>query len=243
MYTKKMSKTFVGILIASVIAVGFSTSAFAENTTGITVNVTGSVLADPDTSVITASIETIENTAETAKSLNNSLCSDLRNSMVAAGISEDKIVTEYTYVSPERKYDEKTDEYKIIGYRAYTSISFSTNDVDNAGKYIDVAVKNGATGVNISFSLESSADFYAQALKQAIATAESSAKAIADACGKPLGNVVSVNETTSNHYTIENASAKTMNDLEAVAEEGAGTEIDYDKISVTAHVTVNYDFK
>ena len=237
---KKMSKTFVGILIASVIAVGFSTSAFAENTTGITVNGTGSVLADPDTSVITASIETIENTAETAKSLNNSLCSDLRNSMVAAGISEDKIVTEYTYVSPERKYDEKTDEYKIIGYRAYTSISFSTNDVDNAGKYIDVAVKNG---VNISFSLESSADFYAQALKQAIATAESSAKAIADACGKPLGNVVSVNETTSNHCTIENASAKTMNDLEAVAEEGAGTEIDYDKISVTAHVTVNYDFK
>ena len=111
---KKMSKTFVGILIASVIAVGFSTSAFAENTTGITVNGTGSVLADPDTSVITASIETIENTAETAKSLNNSLCSDLRNSMVAAGISEDKIVTEYTYVSPERKYDEKTDEYGNI---------------------------------------------------------------------------------------------------------------------------------
>ena len=34
-----------------------------------------------------------------------------------------------------------------------------------------------------------------------------------------------------------------MNDLEAVAEEGAGTKIDYDKISVTAHVTVNYDFK
>ena len=30
---KKMLKTFVGILIASVIAVGFSTSAFAENTT------------------------------------------------------------------------------------------------------------------------------------------------------------------------------------------------------------------
>ena len=242
---KKMSKTFVGILIASVIAVGCSTSAFAENTTGITVNGTGTVLADPDTAVITVSIETIENTAETAKSLNNGLCSDLRNSMVVAGISEDRIITEYTYVSPERKYDEKTEQYKIIGYRAYTSISFSTNDVDNAGKYIDVAVKNGATGVNISFSLESSADFYAQALKQAIATAESSAKAIANACGKPLGNVVSVNETTSNRYTIENASAKTMNDLEAVAEEGAGagTEIDYDKISVTAHVTVNYDFK
>ena len=87
MYMKKMLKTFVGILIASVIAVGFSTSAFAENTTGITVNGTGTVLADPDTAVITASTETIENTAETAKSLNNSLCSDLRNSMVAAGIS------------------------------------------------------------------------------------------------------------------------------------------------------------
>ena len=60
---------------------------------------------------------------------------------------------------------------------------------------------------------------------------------------KTIGNVVSVNETTSNRYTVENASAKTMNDSEAVAEEGVGTEIDYDKISVTAHVTVNYDFK
>lgn len=238
---KKISKTFVGILLASVMAVGFSTSAFADNTTGITVNGTGTVLADPDTAVITARIETIENTAETAQSLNNSLCSDLRNSMIAAGISEDKIVTEYTYVSPEGKYDEKAEKYKIIGYRAYTSISFSTNDVDNAGKYIDVAVKNGSTGVSISLSLENSADFfYAQALKQAIATAESSAKAIADACGKPLGDIVSVNESTSNRYTAEATSAKAMNDIDDSA---GGTEIDYDKISITARVTVNYDFK
>ena len=239
---KKISKVFVSMLIASVMVVGISTSAFAEEASGITVNGTGTVLVNPDTAVISASVESTESTAEKAKEINNKLCAELKNAMISAGISEDKIITEYTYVSPKMKYDDTAEEYKTIGYTAYTSISFSTNDVDNSGKYIDAAVAGGAMGVNISFSLENSSEFYAQALKQAIYTAENSAKAIADACGRQIGNVKSVSESTSNQYTVASSKALDNAVLES-ASEGAGTEIDYDKISVTAHVTVTYDFK
>ena len=107
---KKISKVFVSMLIASVMAVGISTSAFAEEASGITVNGTGTVLVNPDTAVISASVESTESTAEKAKEINNKLCAELKNAMISAGISEDKIITEYTYVSPKMKYDDTAEE-------------------------------------------------------------------------------------------------------------------------------------
>ena len=116
--------------------------------------------------------------------------------------------------------------------------------MENAGAFIDTALKAGATGSDISFSLENSAVYYAQALKNAIKTAGDSAAVIAESCGRSLGPVKSVVETSSNNYTTETSGMSKSVNAEMAdydASEGS-TVINYDKIDITARVTVTYSF-
>lgn len=241
----KMKKV-VGIALAAVMALGIATVAFAEENTGITVNGRGGIEVDPDTAIIYADIVTIADGASEAQNKNNKTAEAVTEAMIKSGIGEDKVITEYNYVSPEYKYDPETDESRIIGYRAYVSLSFRTNDVDNAGKYLDTVVASGATSARVSFTLENSSIYYADALKQAVNAARDSAQAIADACGVKLGAVKSVQETSSNYYVSEYSAESADAVMNAAgAEENAksATNIKYDKISVTARISLTYNIQ
>ncbi len=238
-------KKVVGLILAAVMTLGVSTAAFAEENAGITVNGTGGIEVDPDTAIIYANIETSASEAEEAQKKNNELVTCVTEAMIKAGIAEDKILTEYNYVHPSYKHDADTDETSITGYIAYTTLSFKTNDVDNAGKYLDTAVAAGATGSRVSFTLENSSVYYAAALKEAVNAAKDSAKAIADACGVTLGTVKSVQETSSNYYvseySYESAEAEVFSADSSA--NGVDTSIKYDKISVTARISITYNIQ
>ena len=242
---KKSFKTAISLLLAAVMVFGISVTAFAESTDGITVNGRGIVSVEPDTATIYANIETRGTTASQAQEENNKVSSAVISSMKKAGIAEDRILTEYSYVSPYYDYDNqgKRSEQPVY-FRAYTTLSFATSDVENAGAFIDTALKAGATGSDISFSLENSSVYYAQALTNAIKTAGDSAAVIAESYGRSLGPVKSVVETSSNNYTTETSGmAKSVNAEMADYDAGEGsTVINYDKIDITARVTVTYSF-
>ncbi len=241
---KRLFRTLIGISLAAVMTLGMASVSFAAENAGITVNGRGIIMVDPDMVKIYADIETTAKTASEAQNENNKISEKIKAAMAAAGIKDEDVLTESAYVYPESVYDENLKKSVTTGYTAYTTLSFATNDIDNAGKYMDTALAAGATGCNVSFYLKDSSVYYADALKEAVKSAKSSADAIADACGVTLKGIVSVDETSSNYSvaeaTAEKAAFGNMAVSDSTASNGASTQIGYDKISITARVTITY---
>jgi uncharacterized protein YggE len=158
------------------------------------------------------------------------------------GVTKENIVTTYTSVYPQYNYNDETGKRVITGYQSYTDLQVTTKDIDNAGKYIDTALKAGATGTNgVDFSVADQSQYYGQALQIAVKNAGKSAQSIADAYSRQLGDVVSVTENSRNAYYTESVSMNKMMATEDSAAAG-GTTISYGKIQITANISVTYSF-
>ena len=240
---KKWKKGFLTLTAAIALSLGCASLAYAAE---ISVNGMGVVLADPDTAQIMLTVETTGKTSAAAQKDSNQIISAVKTELQKLGIAQEDMITAYTSVYPMYTYDEKTDKRIVNGYRSNTDLQVSTNDIDNTGKYIDAALKAGATGTNgVSFSVEDQSPYYTQALQLAVKNAETSARAIAEAFGKPLGNVTSITENSRNVYYRETANlAKSMMVTEEAAADTAagGTSISYGKIEITANLSLCYAF-
>ena len=137
-------------MTAAVLALGMSTMALAAEPAAntITVNGQGIVKVAPNVATIHATVEKTAKTAAQAQKAVNEELTDVIAAMKALGITDEDIVTSHISVYPSYRYDEKTDKQVLENYQAYTSVNVTTNDVDNAGKYVDAALNAGATGTN-----------------------------------------------------------------------------------------------
>ena len=240
---KKWKK--IAAVLAATMAISVGMSGFAYAAEGeINVNGMGIVMADPDTADISLSVETMGKTSESAQKENNKIIQKVNAAMQDMGVAKENIVTRYTSVYPQYNYDDKTGERTIIGYRSNTELQVTTKDIDHTGKYIDAALKAGATGTGgVGFSIADQSVYYGQALQLAVKNAEKSATSIAQAYGRQLGAVKSVTENSRNAYYVEtvNSVAK-MAVAEDSAVAGGGTSISYGKIQITANISVTYNF-
>ena len=240
---KKWKK--LAAVLAATLALSFSMTGFTYAAEGeINVNGTGIVMADPDTAQINLSVETNGKTSEAAQKENNKILQSVTKAMQDMGVTKENIVTAYTSVYPQYNYDDKTGARTVIGYRSYTDLQVTTKDIDHTGKYIDAALKAGATGTNgVSFSVADQSVYYGQALQVAVKNAEKSAASIAQAYGRQLGNVKSVTENSRNAYYVETANmSKMMATEDSAVAGGGGTTISYGKIQITANIAVTYGF-
>ena len=240
---KKWKK--IAAVLAATMAISVGMSGFAYAAEGeINVNGMGVVMADPDTADISLSVETMGKTSEAAQKENNKIIQKVNAAMQDMGVTKENIVTRYTSVYPQYNYDDKTGERTIMGYRSNTELQVTTKDIDHTGKYIDAALKAGATGTGgVGFSIADQSVYYGQALQLAVKNAEKSATSIAQAYGRQLGAVKSVTENSRNAYYVEtvNSMAK-MAVAEDSAVAGGGTSISYGKIQITANISVTYNF-
>lgn len=246
---KKWKRNMMACMAAAVLALGMSTVALAAEPAANTITVGGEgiVKVTPDLATIHVTVEKTAKTAAQAQKDVNAELTDVVAAMKALGVADADIVTSHISVYPTYAYDEESGKRTTENYQAYTSVSVSTNDVDNAGKYVDAALKAGATGTNgVTFSLEQPEQYYNQALTEAVKTAQSSATAIAQAYGRPLGQVVSVVENSRNTSTsykeMEYAVAETMAMDAASGASRNDTAVSYEDIEVSANITVVYGF-
>lgn len=240
---KKWKKIAVTLAAAFVLSMGAAGMAYAAEGE-INVNGTGIVMADPDTAKISLSVETMGKTSEAAQKENNLIIQKITKAMQNLGVTKEDIVTTYSSVYPQYNYNDETGKRIVMGYRSYTDLQVITKDIDNTGKYIDAALKAGATGTNgVDFSVADQSTYYGQALQVAVKNAEKSAQSIAQAYGRQLGAVKSVTENSRNSYYVETANmSKMMATEEMSVDSAAGTTISYGKIQITANIAVTYSF-
>lgn len=240
-----LKKGFFVMALSAVLAFGISSIAYGAETNQITVNGTGIVNVEPDIAKISVSIEATDKTAERAQNQVSKLATNLINEMEKMGVPKEKIITLYSSVTPNYRYDDATGKRNVDGYRAYTSLQITVKDVDNVGVYVDGALKAGATGLDgVSFTLEDPSMYYNQALQVAVKNANTSANAIATAYGKALGGVSAVTENSSMaiYESAKMATEELMMSDAGGSTRSNETKIQHDKVQVSARISATYHF-
>lgn len=193
-------KRFVkSILIAAVLALALSSCGQSDvhNMRTITVSGKGNVYVTPDRSTVNLSVITRNADIKSAQTENAETMKRVLSAISSAGISSEDVQT-YDY-GISQDYHWKDDE-KVYGeYKVSNRIKVTVSDVEKAGGIIDVAIQNGATGVDsLSFNYEDEP----AAVKRARALAIENAKAIAresvETAGAKLGKVLIMEEQSGN---------------------------------------------
>ena len=207
----------------------------------VTVSARGSTRAVPDRAELRFGIRTQADTAEEAQKANSKNVDAVVKVLKKNGIKEDNIQTTMYDVSPQ--YDWNTgDGSNIIGYSAFSNLSVKDVMIDEAGKLITACTDAGANEFNgISYSTTQYDALYAEALKKAVAAAQTKAGVLADAAGRKLGDVKMITEGYQD-MTFANTSEKVYaaGGMGAAEDNASAADILPGQAEITAIVTVTY---
>ena len=202
--------------------------AATPSTTTITVTGNGTVNATPDQASFDFGVQVEAATAADALSKDGQQAQAIIAALKNAGIDASDIQTTSVSLWPQTS----NDGTQITGYQASNSVNV-TASIGKSGDVVDAAVGAGANNVdgpNLDVSDQSS--YYAQALKLAVADAQTQAKAIAAAAGLTLGGIVHLSDQGSQPTPIVYGAA--------LGEKAAATPIEAGTQQIQATVTVTY---
>lgn len=157
----------------------------------ITVVGEGAISAAPDVMRLTAGVEVREDTAAKAFKATRQAAAKLRAALVEAGVEEKDLRTNELSLGPEYE-----NYPKVAGYRAAQGVEAVVRDLSKADKVIDTVASVGeeARLNGIAFELSDPGKALKAARARAFKQAAAKAKHYADLAGRPLGQVVSVEE-------------------------------------------------
>ena len=202
----------IGLLVVALAAVVVSQSGCApataqeETTDGeprtITVSGSGSVSAAPDEVVVRLGVETMAETASEALSDNSQQMEAVIAALRDAGIPSENIQTQTVqlrarYETPPRETG-PAEERELIGYVATNVVEARSDDLDVIGELLDAAVQAGANRIEgIRFEVSDPGEFLDQAREAAWEDAQEKADQLASLAGDDLGDVLSIDESTT----------------------------------------------
>ncbi len=235
---KHLRKFSLSLILVCILTFGTANAATTPENGG-RLEVTGNavVTAAPDTAQIVLGVETSSISADEAALENAECMASVLEALESLGIDASAISTSgYNIYSYSDTFGRET---AITTYNVHNRITITTNELDQVGKIVDVAVKAGANQVqNVTFDLADKQEMQLQALEAAIKQALAKADVMARSAGQTIGGVVSVNEEYGT-YVAQNESLKMM----AVGYDyGAATSINPGEIEVTAQVTMEFWF-
>lgn len=160
----------------------------------ISVTGTATTSVDPDLLVIQFGVETQEMTAKEALESNSQLMTNVVDSIMSIGVTEDELSTSRLNISPVYEYDTEPQgkrSQKLVGYRVSNILMVETENMDLAANIIDSAVAAGVNRVDsVSFTLSPPTQMQIKddLLEDAILNAKSKAeKALAPLDHKIIG--------------------------------------------------------
>jgi len=165
-----------------------------------TISVTGTASENypPDTAEIVFAVENGAITVAQAIQANNIISKkviDNLKKILSAG-QGDTIKTASYSLQPIYEYDQITRKNKFKEYRVINQITLKTNQISNAGKFIDRAIEDGANRVdNIIFSISKRGNYCKPLLQEAAGNAKSEAETVARSLGAEIVGIKDVNSS------------------------------------------------
>ncbi len=198
---------------------------------------------DPDQAEVFIRVKTELPTAKRAQEENARLMNTVKNALKREGIKTDQMETTSYNLWPQQKWDRETGEQEITGYVAQHLLKVTLDDVTQVGDILDVAVRNGANGldrVNFKLSDARQEDVNSEALAQASKKASEKAEAISQTLGVRLKGIARVSESNVDYG---NYGMPKMAYAESAMDGGRGfsTEISPEQISVSARISIDYE--
>jgi hypothetical protein len=168
----------------------------------INVSGSGTISAEPDRVVVRLGVEVMAEDASQALSQNSQQMQAVIDALKGAGVPAEDIQTQTVqvraqYETPEREPGQAVQR-QLVGYVATNVVEASSEDLGAIGSLLDAAVQAGANRVEgIRFEASDSEELLAQAREAAWQDAEQKALELADLAGVQLGEVLSIDESTS----------------------------------------------
>ncbi len=245
-----MKKSLFFVLVAAV-ALSSCTQPDVHKMRTITVSGTGKVYVTPDKATVNLAVITRNIDIKTAQEENAATMTRVLAAISAMGISSEEIQT-YDYGITQETYW-KNDERVYGKYNVTNRIKVNVPDVEKASGIIDVAIKNGATGIDsLSFSYEDEAKAVKRARELAIENAKAIAQESVATAGAKLGKVLVMEERLGGrpYYMSQLASnsiSQTWNDtayaVGATGIEGPTPPLSTGKKEISVIVDMMYQLK
>ena len=217
-----------------------STQLIAREAGTVTVQGTSSISLKADYASVNLGVNTKGATVAEAQAANSEIMDKVIAAIREQGIAEEDIVTNSFNVYPnyDYQYSKLTEGDSVAGYQVENMLTVTIRDMTALSKVLDASMSAGANqSYGITFNSSKQAETYDQALKDAVADGARKAALLAEASGKELGELVSMEENQYS-YNLYGASAKAMDSQAAGA-----TPILAGQITVNATVTLVYNFK
>jgi uncharacterized protein YggE len=202
------------------------------NQNTLTVTGTGTVKIMPDVAYVTIGVTTNDADAAKAQQQNKDAMNAIFDALKKEGLTDDDMRTTSYTTYPRYNYD--TNE--VTSYEVSNMVELTIADIDNVGKYIDIASENGAnTAYPVAFSLLNQSGPYNQALELAMTSASGKAQAIISASGNEIVATLSIQENSYGYAVYA------RDEMAAMDTDAASTPISAGELEIAATVTVVYE--
>lgn len=225
------------VVLASVAILGERGILPTSDQKGITSSGEYSLFSEPDQVVAYLRVETRAAKAEDARNANAETMTNVVAALKTQGLTDKELQTTGFTIYQQQDYNITTGRSTPGEYIATNSLRITTRKVDQIGTYIDLAVANGANGVDsLTFELSEEKQFalHQQVIAGAAQIAKQKADAIAKGVGVSLGKPIDIKESFNSpgpmpYYMTAKDSA-----------ERSETPIEPGQQKYTAMVTITY---
>lgn len=233
-------KKFTSVLAAALLVfsvAGTNLAAAAEPNTIAVIGMAEQEVA-PDMAYIDVGINVRADDAETARTQEAQIASQIRRALLGLAITDNDLQNTSYYLYQEYKVDRNgvrtADKYVLD-----SSIKITVKDLDELSQVIDNVVEAGATNIsNITYALSTQNIIQRQLLATAVENARDKAAVVANAGSRILGNMLSADINSFDGGTIVAYGANKLRSTTNIAEDGVATKLSPGKIKLNARVQV-----
>lgn len=233
-------KKFTSVLAAAVLVFSVAGTNLAAAAEPNTIAVSGMAEQEvaPDMAYIDVGINVRADDAETARTQEAQIASQIRRALLGLAITDNDLQNTSYYLYQEYKVDRNgvrtADKYVLD-----SSIKVTVKDLDKLSQVIDNVVEAGATNIsNITYALSTQNIIQRQLLATAVENARDKAAVVANAGSRTLGNMLSADINSFDGGTIVAYGANKLRSTTNLAEDGVATKLSLGKIKLNARVQV-----
>ena len=233
-------KKFTSVLAAALLVFSVAGTNLAAAAEPNTIAVSGMAEQEvaPDMAYIDVGINVRADDAETARTQEAQIASQIRRALLGLAITDNDLQNTSYYLYQEYKVDRNgvrtADKYVLD-----SSIKVTVKDLDKLSQVIDNVVEAGATNIsNITYVLSTQNIIQRQLLATAVENARDKAAVVANAGSRTLGNMLSADINSFDGGTIVAYGANKLRSTTNLAEDGVATKLSPGKIKLNARVQV-----